>query len=81
MRQAGEIIRNRQGGKWPEAAWRSDTTHSHAVLSQLESERQYEELSKSRAILKEQLGVDADVLAYPVGHKDSFSEQTQKMAR
>jgi peptidoglycan/xylan/chitin deacetylase (PgdA/CDA1 family) len=56
-------------------------THSHAVLSQLESERQYEELSKSRAILKEQLGVDADVLAYPVGHKDSFSEQTQKMAR
>ncbi len=56
-------------------------THSHSVLSQLEPERQYEELSKSRAILKEQLGVETDVLAYPVGHKDSFSDRTRRIAR
>jgi peptidoglycan/xylan/chitin deacetylase (PgdA/CDA1 family) len=55
--------------------------HSHRVLSQLEPERQYEELSRSRAILREQLGFDAEVLAYPVGHKSSFSEQTESAAR
>ena len=56
-------------------------THSHHVLSQLEPDRQYEELSKSRAILKEQLGVEADVLAYPVGGRSSFTDQTQMIAR
>ena len=55
-------------------------THSHAVLSQLGPERQYEELSKSRAILKEQLGVEADALAYPVGKRNSFTEETQRLA-
>ena len=55
--------------------------HSHRVLSQLEPERQLEELSRSRAILKEQLGIEAEVLAYPVGHKSSFSEQTQAIAK
>jgi peptidoglycan/xylan/chitin deacetylase (PgdA/CDA1 family) len=55
-------------------------TNSHTVLSQLEPERQREELSKSRAILKEQLGVEADVLAYPVGGRTSFTEQTQTLA-
>jgi len=56
-------------------------THSHHVLSQLEPDRQYEELSESRAILKEQLGVAADVLAYPVGGRTSFTDQTQTLAR
>jgi peptidoglycan/xylan/chitin deacetylase (PgdA/CDA1 family) len=56
-------------------------THSHTVLSQLELEQQFEELSKSRAILKEQLGVEADVLAYPVGRRTSFTEKTQMLAR
>ena len=56
-------------------------THSHLVLSQLEPGRQLQELSESRKILKEQLGVEVDVLAYPVGNKASFSEQTQEMAR
>ncbi|MGD0858644.1 MAG: polysaccharide deacetylase family protein [Terracidiphilus sp.] len=56
-------------------------THSHHVLSQLEPERQLEELSRSRAILKEQLGTEADVLAYPVGGKASFTGQTQELAR
>jgi len=56
-------------------------SHSHTVLSQLEPYRQYEELTKSRAILKEQLGVEAEVVAYPVGARSSFTDQTQKAAR
>jgi peptidoglycan/xylan/chitin deacetylase (PgdA/CDA1 family) len=56
-------------------------THSHHVLSQLAPDRQLEELSGSRAILKEQLGVEPDVLAYPVGKKASFTAVTQQMAR
>jgi peptidoglycan/xylan/chitin deacetylase (PgdA/CDA1 family) len=56
-------------------------THSHQVLSQLEPEQQYEELSKSRAILKKQLGIEADMLAYPVGARTSFTKETQKAAR
>jgi peptidoglycan/xylan/chitin deacetylase (PgdA/CDA1 family) len=56
-------------------------THSHLALSLLEPERQYEELSLSRAILKEQLGVEADVLAYPLGHKGSYTEQTAGIAK
>ncbi len=56
-------------------------THSHHVLSQLEPVRQLEELSRSRAILKEQLGVAPDAIAYPVGGKTSFTDQTQNAAR
>jgi peptidoglycan/xylan/chitin deacetylase (PgdA/CDA1 family) len=56
-------------------------THSHQVLSQLDLKEQFEELSQSRSILKKQLGLDADVLAYPVGGRASFSDQTQLVAR
>jgi peptidoglycan/xylan/chitin deacetylase (PgdA/CDA1 family) len=56
-------------------------TDSHTVLSQLQPDRQFEELSRSRAILKEQLGVEADALAYPVGGRTSFTDTTQKLAR
>jgi peptidoglycan/xylan/chitin deacetylase (PgdA/CDA1 family) len=56
-------------------------TLSHRVLSQLEPGQQLHELSESRTILKEHLGVEVEVLAYPVGHKSSFSFETQKIAR
>jgi len=56
-------------------------THSHVVLSQLEPHQQLEELSQSRTILKAQLGAEVEVLAYPVGHRDSFSEATKAIAR
>jgi peptidoglycan/xylan/chitin deacetylase (PgdA/CDA1 family) len=56
-------------------------THSHHVLSQLDTNRQFEELSESRAILKKELGVETDALAYPVGGRISFTDQTQKAAR
>ena len=56
-------------------------THSHTVLSQLGPERQRQELAQSRALLREQLGIEADALAYPVGRTTSFSDQTQQFAR
>jgi peptidoglycan/xylan/chitin deacetylase (PgdA/CDA1 family) len=56
-------------------------THSHQVLNQLAADRQAEELTRSRSILKEQLGIATDVLAYPVGAKLSFSIETQRIAR
>jgi peptidoglycan/xylan/chitin deacetylase (PgdA/CDA1 family) len=55
-------------------------THSHQVLSQLDRVEQLQELSESRAILKEHLGEAVDALAYPVGHKISFSDETQRIA-
>lgn len=54
-------------------------THSHQVLSQLEPSQQREDLVKSRAILKDRLRIDADVLAYPVGGKASFTQETRKL--
>jgi peptidoglycan/xylan/chitin deacetylase (PgdA/CDA1 family) len=56
-------------------------THSHHVLSQLKPDRQVEELSTSKATLRDQLGSEVDVLAYPVGGRTSFTEQTQNAAR
>lgn len=56
-------------------------THSHHVLSQLPPERQREELTQSRIILKDELGIDAEVLAYPVGARSSFTADTQSAAR
>jgi len=56
-------------------------TVSHDVLSQLTRERQLEELSNSRAILRSQLDIEVDVLAYPVGSARSFSALTQKLAQ
>lgn len=56
-------------------------THSHHVLSQLEPDLQLEEMRNSRCILKENLGVDIDVIAYPVGSKTSFNEHTRNAAR
>jgi peptidoglycan/xylan/chitin deacetylase (PgdA/CDA1 family) len=56
-------------------------SHSHRVLSQLQPDMQYEELSRSRQILKEQLGTEPDVLAYPVGIRTSFTKQTQILAK
>lgn len=56
-------------------------THSHTVLSQLGPEQQRHELAQSRALLRRQLGMEADALAYPVGGTGSFSEQTQQLAK
>jgi len=56
-------------------------THSHTVLSQLGPEQQRDELGHSRAELEQRLGIEIDALAYPVGGTNSFSEQTQQLAK
>jgi peptidoglycan/xylan/chitin deacetylase (PgdA/CDA1 family) len=56
-------------------------SHSHHVLSQLKPDEQYQDLVRSRSILKEKLGAEPDVLAYPVGARTSFTTQTQNAAR
>ena len=56
-------------------------THSHAILSQLGPEGQYEELATSRAILQEQLGVEVDTVAYPVGNRRAFTDETKQIAQ
>lgn len=56
-------------------------THSHTVLSQLGPEQQRHELTHSRTVLTEQLGLEVDSLAYPVGCTACFSEQTQQIAK
>ncbi|MFZ1086358.1 MAG: polysaccharide deacetylase family protein [Terracidiphilus sp.] len=55
--------------------------HSHQVLSQLEGEKQRQELDDSRRLIMNRLGVEVRVLAYPVGHKISFTDQTRRIAR
>jgi len=56
-------------------------THPHAVLSQLSRDEQRRELTLSRELLNQNLGISADVLAYPVGKTSSFSNQSQELAR
>jgi len=56
-------------------------THTHPIVSQLAAEQQRGELAQSRALLREHLGIDARVLAYPVGGLKSLSEQTEELAR
>ena len=56
-------------------------THSQQLLSQLDGGQQREELSKSRSILEGQLGTTVDVIAYPVGATDSFTDETKRIAQ
>jgi len=56
-------------------------THSHHVLSQLRPDQQRQELAQSRALLRQQLGMEVDALAYPVGAASCFSDQTQQLAQ
>jgi peptidoglycan/xylan/chitin deacetylase (PgdA/CDA1 family) len=56
-------------------------THNHKVLSRTSEEDQTHELSLSKRILEERLGVPVTALAYPVGLPDSFSLTTRELAR
>lgn len=56
-------------------------TDSHATLSRLAPEQQRRELEISRGILKDNLGVAVDAIAYPAGATASFSAETQLIAR
>jgi peptidoglycan/xylan/chitin deacetylase (PgdA/CDA1 family) len=51
-------------------------THSHEVLTKLSPELQREEVRSSREILERELNRRVDILAYPVGLKHCFSDET-----
>jgi peptidoglycan/xylan/chitin deacetylase (PgdA/CDA1 family) len=56
-------------------------THNHQVLSRTSEQDQIHELSLSKQILEERLGLTITSLAYPVGLQDSFSLTTREVAR
>jgi peptidoglycan/xylan/chitin deacetylase (PgdA/CDA1 family) len=55
--------------------------HSHQMLSKLSVDQQQFEMIQSRSLLRDRLGSDIASLAYPVGIKGSFSDETQAAAR
>ena len=55
-------------------------THSHWVLSGLDSGQQMDELRVSKEILEKQLGRPVHSLSYPVGGYSHFSRITQEIA-
>jgi peptidoglycan/xylan/chitin deacetylase (PgdA/CDA1 family) len=56
-------------------------THTHPILSRLDEAGQRHELSHSKALLEERLGIPCNALAYPVGSATAFSETTKRVAR
>jgi peptidoglycan/xylan/chitin deacetylase (PgdA/CDA1 family) len=51
-------------------------THSHELLSHLSPAAQLEELTTSKRILEDALGIPVNTLAYPVGSPTSFDDIT-----
>ncbi|HXT97427.1 MAG TPA: polysaccharide deacetylase family protein [Polyangia bacterium] len=51
-------------------------THGHEFLARLSPEAQRDECERSRDIIRENLGVTVDALAYPFGSRASFSDVT-----
>jgi len=51
-------------------------THTHEILSKLLPEQQEEELRISRETMEKQLARPVSVMAYPVGERSTFSQET-----
>lgn len=56
-------------------------THTHRLLSKLTPAEQAAELSQCKAILERELGEEAVFLAYPVGAKDAYNQNTLTIAK
>lgn len=54
-------------------------THTHPILSQLTVEEQYDELRTVKETIQARLSIPANVLAYPVGKKTTFTPQTEEV--
>jgi peptidoglycan/xylan/chitin deacetylase (PgdA/CDA1 family) len=54
-------------------------SHSHAILSHLSEEEQFEELSQSRTIIERELGEPVFAVAYPVGGTMTYTTATQRL--
>ena len=55
-------------------------THTHPMLSKLSEDEQRKELTQSRAIIGEKLGIKVDSFAYPFGSPSAFTKTTEKIA-
>ena len=51
-------------------------THSHELLAKQTAEQQLWEITESRRIIREQVGVQVDSLAYPVGLRGCYDDVT-----
>jgi peptidoglycan/xylan/chitin deacetylase (PgdA/CDA1 family) len=56
-------------------------THTHEILSKLSPAQQAQELRQSREILESQLHQPIDTLAFPVGKRDTFSQETFRVLK
>jgi peptidoglycan/xylan/chitin deacetylase (PgdA/CDA1 family) len=56
-------------------------SHTHELLAKLTREQQLGECRLSREVIRENLGLDVDSFAFPVGSHDSFSAVTQECLR
>ena len=56
-------------------------THSHDILSRLAAAAQLDELTRSRTMLENRLGIQVQALAYPDGANDSFNSDTIDAAK
>jgi len=56
-------------------------TCSHQILSHLSEDAQNYEISKSKAILEQEIGKTIEAFAYPVGGSEAFTKVTQKIVK
>lgn len=56
-------------------------THTHRLLGRLSAAEQVEELEAPRRLLREKALVEADTIAYPVGARTSFTDETKTLTR
>lgn len=56
-------------------------SHTHRILSHLSLDEQTDELRGSKAILERELGEPIHSIAYPVGARDSFTNDTERLTR
>lgn len=56
-------------------------SHSHRILSHLSLAEQETELRTSKAILERELGEKVPSIAYPVGARDSFTQDTERLTQ
>jgi len=53
---------------------------SHTILAHLSEEEQFEELSKSKEIIEQELGETIPSVAYPVGESTTYTTVTEQLA-
>jgi peptidoglycan/xylan/chitin deacetylase (PgdA/CDA1 family) len=53
-------------------------THTHRPLGHLSYAEQYEELERSRFVLRKRVGVDTRAVAYPFGKRSHFNDDTRR---